>query len=531
MKPKSIFYGLATVLLLHSAVFAEDLTITGTLDSKVTHSVYETIRTQGTTVITPTGDVTLGATRNIKFKSGFSVTRGGLLTAIAYTDIDQDLIPNGVEEGSCTDPAIPDTDQDGLIDGREDTNQNGVFESNLGETDPCNPDTDGDGMPDGFEADNSLNPLAYDAYGDPDNDGIPNLHEFQNNTNPGNPDTDGDGMPDGYEIKNNLDPNNNDAQEDTDNDGLTNLEEFQAGTDPGSADTDGDGIQDGEEDLTLTGILDTQAVHSGYSTIQTQGTTTITATGDVTLGAVKRILFKPGFSVTQGGLLSVTALDRDQDLILNTVEDASCTDPDKADTDSDGLIDGREDANRNGTFESNLGETDPCNPDTDGDGMYDGFEVDNYLDPHSNDANEDPDNDNLTNLEEFQNNTNPRNPDTDGDGMPDDFEVNKNLDPNRDDAQEDPDNDGLTNLREFQLGTEPGNPDTDGDGMPDGYEADNNLNPNVKDSRADADGDGIGNWVEYYLGTDPQNPDSAPPKGTHYVYDELGRVKKIIRIN
>ena len=46
------------------------------------------------------------------------------------------------------------------------------------------------------------------------------------------------------------------------------------------------------------------------------------------------------------------------------------TDPLDPDTDNDGLLDGEEDANRNGKVDE--GETDPCDPDTDDDGLLDG---------------------------------------------------------------------------------------------------------------------------------------------------------------
>ena len=45
--------------------------------------------------------------------------------------------------------------------------------------------------------------------------------------------------------------------------------------------------------------------------------------------------------------------------------------------------------------------------------------------------------------------------DTDGDGMHDSWESTFGLDPNGDDAGEDPDNDGLTNLEEYQQGFDP----------------------------------------------------------------------------
>ena len=73
--------------------------------------------------------------------------------------------------------------------------------------------------------------------------------------------------------------------------------------------------------------------------------------------------------------------------------------------------------------EVNTHNTDPLDEDTDSDTMPDGWEVTNSLDPLTNDAALDPDNDSLTNLGEYQNNTDPQNPDTDGDEWTDGDEV------------------------------------------------------------------------------------------------------------
>ncbi|RLI19320.1 hypothetical protein DRO49_00750, partial [Candidatus Bathyarchaeota archaeon] len=117
--------------------------------------------------------------------------------------------------------------------------------------------------------------------------------------------------------------------------------------------------------------------------------------------------------------------------------------------------------------------------DSDGDGIPDQWEIDHGLNPNDpSDAQEDPDNDGLTNLDEYLHDTDPWNPDTDSDGMPDGWEVQYSLDPkDPSDAQEDPDNDGLTNLEEYQYGTNPRLADTDGDGYTDGEEVENGTDP------------------------------------------------------
>ncbi|MCP3942525.1 MAG: hypothetical protein GY710_13705 [Desulfobacteraceae bacterium] len=74
------------------------------------------------------------------------------------------------------------------------------------------------------------------------------------------------------------------------------------------------------------------------------------------------------------------------------------------------------------------------------------------------------------------------------------------------------------------------NRETDGDKMDDKWEKDHGLDPLVDDASLDPDGDKLPNFYEYYFGSDPQDGSSLPPRGSHYEYDELGRIKKIIRI-
>ena len=60
--------------------------------------------------------------------------------------------------------------------------------------------------------------------------------------------------------------------------------------------------------------------------------------------------------------------------------------------------------------------------------------------------------------------------DADGDGMPDWWEIENGLDPLSDNAGEDADGDGVSNVQEYELGLNPLNADTDDDGLTDGYE-------------------------------------------------------------
>ena len=90
--------------------------------------------------------------------------------------------------------------------------------------------------------------------------------------------------------------------------------------------------------------------------------------------------------------------------------------------------------------------------DTDGDGLPDIWET-KYFGDLRYGANDDPDHDGLTNLQEYRHHTNPTKADTDGDGLPDGWEVAHGLNPlDPTDAARDNDYDGLTNLQEYQLG-------------------------------------------------------------------------------
>lgn len=136
-------------------------------------------------------------------------------------DPDGDLLMNYIENYFGTDINDPDTDDDGLTDFQE------IYDAS---TDPMLWDTDGDGICDGNE--------------DNDSDGLDNVTEYEAGSLIYIADSDMDKLSDYDEYMTyGTDPMN----EDTDGDTLTDAEEIEFGTDPLLADTDGDGVIDGAQ--------------------------------------------------------------------------------------------------------------------------------------------------------------------------------------------------------------------------------------------------------------------------------------------
>ncbi len=202
-------------------------------------------------------------------------------------DTDDDTINDGDELDGGSDPLNPcdpniglpteDCDNDGLTNEEEDLGADGIADSG-DETDPADPDTDDDGINDGDEVTNGSDPLnPCDPNGggpnsDCDNDGLTAAEEdlgadglpgTGDETDPFDPDSDNDGYLDGIEVGQGSDAN--DAcdpdilaipNSDCDNDGLTNEEELVGDdgipdtgdeTNPLDADTDDDNFTDGSE--------------------------------------------------------------------------------------------------------------------------------------------------------------------------------------------------------------------------------------------------------------------------------------------
>ncbi|MEV4538553.1 hypothetical protein AB0J82_32715 [Asanoa sp. NPDC049518] len=174
--------------------------------------------------------------------NGFTV-----LTRLGITyegDHDSDGLVDVVELRFGASPLLVDSDGDGLTDKTE-------IEQLATDTRPDNPDSDGDGVDDGAE--------------DTDGDGLTNLREQELGTKLTDPDTDGDGLADGAELERGRDPlvadnppppvseptapvQTTPTDVDTDGDGVADsTERDDSETDPANPDTDGDGLSDGLE--------------------------------------------------------------------------------------------------------------------------------------------------------------------------------------------------------------------------------------------------------------------------------------------
>lgn len=255
----------------------------------------------------------------------------------------------------------------------------------------------------GGASDRIFNNWTMTMYGtmdrDNDGDGLPNYIDSKLGTGINNPDFDADGLLDGAEFYGWNDRNGNyhktdPKHVDSDRDGLRDMYEGFNGTyvtDPNNNDTDGDGIYDGEE-------------VNEYFTNPTS-----TDTDNDTIGDYQEInAFDLGSKYSDP-----TKLDSDNDTMPDPYELANGFDPMiKSDGDDDADMDGFDFDNSGwppspDEYFTNameyLAGTDPNNPDSDDDGMRDGWEFVWGLDPLTADSHEDFDNDNLSNILEYDN--------------------------------------------------------------------------------------------------------------------------------
>ncbi|GAA5127496.1 hypothetical protein JIN84_08615 [Luteolibacter yonseiensis] len=311
-----------------------------------------------------------------------------LFWRVAASDVDEDGdgFSSWEEKRKGSHPLVPDHDEDGLPDDWE--LLHGF-------------DTSDDG---GIHADNGPD-------GDPDHDGLVNLQEWIHYGDPRDSDTDGDGLDDALEA---LTYHTFVASEDTDSDNLTDHEEVMVyHTNPLKKDEDRDSLTDHDECV----LFGTDP--------KNPDTDSDTMNDDWELNH--------GFDP----LVANPVMDPDNDGLGTSVEILLHLDPLDEDTDDDGISDGGEDYDRDSLTnraETEIHHTYPKNPDSDRDNLPDGWEVAHGLNPRSSaaphGAGHDPDNDGLTNFEEWRNHTDPHLADTDDDGVADSVEVAQGSDPN-----------------------------------------------------------------------------------------------------
>ena len=151
-------------------------------------------------------------------------------------DTDRDCLPDVVEQRLRLNPENPDSNGNGVPDGAEDSDGDGInncLEIFLG-TDPGRSDTDGDGLNDRQEVyDTGTDPLRTDTDGDDLSDG----DELAQGTDAFDRDTDNDGWTDGIEVFLRSDPLEVVAipSIDADGDGFMDWDEEAIGTDPENA--------------------------------------------------------------------------------------------------------------------------------------------------------------------------------------------------------------------------------------------------------------------------------------------------------
>lgn len=399
-------------------------------------------------------------------------------------------------------------------------------------------DSDNDGLPDVWEFQHGLNPNdAADASLDGDGDGLDNVEEYNAGTSITNADTDGDGLhdgdevvvgsnalitdtdfdglPDGWEVDNGLDPlNMADALGDNDGDGFSNLDEYRLKTNPQDADSVPQKIRRWFE--SFENGVPADASSDGTSDASSDG-----------WGLMSSFSTHGSYSL-QSPFLNISAGSQSRTLTFTRYFEAGTVTADMMVASWSGgvgemLVDGVSVATVAGGLSLQWSHLSAAIPE----GVHSvAFRVTGYPSSPITDVvlpimlvdsihfvwAGDSDGDGIGDRDEIDHGLNPDDPsdasaDYDGDGLTNAQEIALGSNFNDPDS----DDDGLNDADEVELGTNPVSGDSDGDGMPDAYEVGNDLDPlNSADGALDNDGDGASNYDEFYLHTDPNDPASFP---------------------
>lgn len=386
---------------------------------------------------------------------------------VMVKDTDGDGLSDDEETTIGSNPMDADSDDDGLIDGQEpnptaDTDGDGLINV-------LDPDSDNDGLFDGTEAGKDCANAATAAAA---KRCVPDADMGATTTSPVKKDTDAGGKPDGAEDANlngkidagETDPNNPADDKDvldTDNDGLSDKEEMTLGSDPNDADTDDDGLIDGQEanpadDTDTDGKInvldpdsDGDSIFDGTeagkdcgnaATDKTKAFCVADVDPTTTTSGVKRDTDNGGVSdgledKNHDGKIDAgegdpndpkddvaQIVDTDKDGLPDETEGVLGSDPNDADSDDDGVLDGAEVSP--GADADNDGKKNVLDSDSDNDGLFDGTEMGKDC---SNAATDKAKNTCVPDADMGATTTNPQLPDTDAGSVPDGVEdTNRN---------------------------------------------------------------------------------------------------------
>ena len=230
-------------------------------------------------------------------------------------------------------------------------------------TSPTEADADGDGLNDGQEQTAKTNPLVADT----DGDGLKDGDEITlTQTNPLSADSDGDTI--------------SDANEDPDADGLSNhLEVNTHGTNPLVADTDADGYSDSYELGNSSNPLDAGSLPIYQLTLSSGGVVTggsFDYTGNLAHGTNATLTATPAKGyVFSGWTDDASGMDNPLTLLMDGDKTVGATfAQDSSDPDGDGLSNYEELIDHN---------TDPNKADSNDDGLRDGLALALGMDPNA----------------------------------------------------------------------------------------------------------------------------------------------------